>query len=354
MAEVDAVDLAKRTVSAGPLTVPFDELVIATGATHAYFGRDEWAEHAPGLKRIEDATRIRRDLLLAFERAELSQDPLERRALLTFVVIGGGPTGVELAGAIADVARNALRAEFRHFEPRSARVLLIEAGARLLPQLPADLAAYAKTSLERLGVEVHVGTRVSNCDRDGVDCDPLGRVNASTRVWAAGVMASPAARWLKAPADRSGRVQVSSRLHIPDDPHVFVIGDTASVIDENGKAAPGVAPAAKQMGRYVGALIASRMSGSAEPRPFRYRHHGDLATIGRNSAVVKLDSIKLKGFPAWIFWGLVHVYYLIGARNRFLVAASWLWSYVTGGRGVRLITRSPSQTSKSQMSRVDP
>jgi len=338
MAEVTGVDAESRRVHAGGTAIPYDFLVLATGATHSYFGRDDWARFAPGLKRIEDATAIRRDLLLAFERAELTEDEAERRRLLTFVVIGAGPTGVEMAGAVAELARHALPEDFRRIEPRSARILLIEAGPRILPSLPEDLAAYAHRTLVRMGVEVLTGTRVTECDAAGVETEPAGRIEAGTLVWAAGVRASPAGRWLGAEGDRAGRVAVGSDLSVPSRPAVFVIGDTAAAVDREGKPVAGIAPAAKQMGRYVGRLIAARVAGKAEPGPFRYRHHGDLATIGRRAAVVKLNRVHLKGFVGWLFWSIAHVYFLIGVRNRFVVAFSWLWNYLTFQRGARLIT----------------
>src|SRR5215468_12046567 len=277
MAEVRAVDLAAQFVetNAGPMS--YDYLVIATGATHSYFGHDDWAEFAPGLKRIEDATRIRRSILLAFEQAELTGNDAERQRLLTFVIVGGGATGVEMAGAIAEIARQTLAKDFRRIDPRSSRIILLEAGPRILPTLPEDLSAYAERTLMRMGVDVRTSTRVINCDRRGVDLD-RGRIDASTIIWAAGVVASPAARWLGAEHDQAGRVLVRPDLSVPNHPEIFVIGDAAAVRDEKGAMAPGVAPAAKQMGRYVGRLIAARGAGKSSPPPFRYRSAGDLAT----------------------------------------------------------------------------
>lgn len=337
MAEVTAVDTTARRVQAGSHVIPYDELVLATGATHSYFGRDEWAEVAPGLKTIEDATSIRRELLLAFERAELTEDAAERQRLLTFVIVGGGPTGVELAGAIAEVARHALPADFRRIDPRSARVVLLEAGPRILPNLPEDLSAYARGVLDGMGVEVRTATRVTNCDAHGVDVEG-GRIDASTIVWAAGVVASSAGRWIDAERDRAGRIKVGPDLTVPGFANIYAVGDTAAVVDARGRPVAGIAPAAKQMGRYVGRLIAARASGAPLPGPFRYRHHGDLATIGRKAAVVKLDHLKLRGYVGWWFWGIAHIYFLIGVRNRLSVATSWLWNYLTFHRGARLIT----------------
>jgi NADH dehydrogenase len=340
MAEVEGIDLESREVRTGGGRFAYDILVVATGATHAYFGHDDWAAAAPGLKRIEDATDIRRRLLLAFERAELSEDEAERRALTTFVVIGGGPTGVEMAGSIADVARNALPNDFRKVDPAKARVLLIEAGPRLLPVFPERLSAYAERALARMGVEVLAGVSVTGVDARGVTTT-TGRIEAGAVIWAAGVQASPAAVWLGAAHDRAGRVVVGPDLTLPGRPEVFVVGDTASVRDGD-RVVPGLAPAAKQMGQYVGEMIAVRARGAPTPGPFAYRHQGDLATVGRKAAIVKLGRMELTGFLGWLFWGLVHVYFLIGLRNRIAVAFSWLWDYVTFGRRSRLITQAPA------------
>ena len=339
MAEVEAVDLAARFVetSAGPIS--YDYLVIATGATHSYFGHDDWAKFAPGLKRIEDATRIRRSILLAFERAELASNDAERQRLLTFVIVGGGATGVEMAGAIAEIARQTLANDFRRIDPRNSRIILLEAGPRVMPTLPEDLSRYAERALSRMGVDVRTSTRVIGCDARGVDVDH-GRIDASTTIWAAGVVASPAASWLGAAHDRAGRVLVRPDLSVPDHPEVFVIGDAAAVHDDNGEPVPGVAPAAKQMGHYVGRLIAARLAGKSLP-PFRYRNLGELATIGRRAAVVKFGRLHLKGFIGWLFWSLAHIYFLIGVKNRFIVAFTWLWDYATFQRGARLITEVP-------------
>ncbi|MEW6453428.1 MAG: NAD(P)/FAD-dependent oxidoreductase [Pseudomonadota bacterium] len=342
MAEVVGVNTAERRVMlAGTDPVPYDALVIATGATHSYFGHDEWGQFAPGLKRIVDATRIRRNILLAFERAELTHDEAERKRLLTFAIVGGGATGVEMAGAIAEIARLTLLKDFRRIDPSSARIVLLEAGPRILPTLPPDLSDYAARSLTRKGVEVKTSTRVTTCDPRGVDTDQ-GRIDAGTVIWAAGVKASPAATWLGVEADRAGRVVVGPDLAVPGRPEIFVVGDTALAKNANGQAAPGVAPAAKQMGRYVGKLIAARLAGKTLP-PFRYRHPGDLATIGRRAAVVQFNRIHLTGFVGWLFWSVVHIYFLIGLRYRFLVAFMWLWDFVTFHRGARLITEVPPQ-----------
>jgi len=338
MAEVRAVDTGKRLVQIDSARIPYDYLVLATGATHSYFGHDEWAEVAPGLKRIEDATRIRRRILIAFERAELAADAAERRRLLTFAIVGGGATGVEMAGAISEVARQSLAMDFRRIDPTTARIVLIEAGPRIMPALPENLSEYVRRTLAKKGVEVMTSTRVVSCDAHGVAL-AHGRLDADTIIWAAGVVASPAARWLDAEHDRAGRVKVGADLSVPGYPDIFVIGDTAVVTDQPG--IPGTAPPAKQMGHYVGRLIAARVAGRRSPPPFLYRHMGDLATIGRHDAVVKLGRLELTGFLGWLFWSLVHIYFLIGVRDRFMVAFTWLWDYVTFQRGARLITEVP-------------
>jgi NADH dehydrogenase len=339
MTEVTGIDAAAQTVTtkAGPF--PFDFLVVATGAMHSYFGHDTWAGFAPGLKRIEDATRIRRSILSAFEQAELTDDDEQRRKLLTFVIVGGGPTGVEMAGAIAEVARQTLKRDFRRIDPRTARIMLIEAGPRLLPAFSERHSRYAHDALTAMGVEVLTATVVTGCDANGVDLQH-GRIDAGSVIWAAGVMASPAAGWLAADRDRSGRVIVGPDLSLPGHANIFVIGDTAAVNDAAGRPVPGLAGAAKQMGIYVGRLIGARLAGR-NLRPFRYKNLGVLATIGRRSAVVELGPIQLHGFIGWLFWSVVHIYFLIGLRNRFVVAVTWLWSYITFQRGARLITEVP-------------
>jgi NADH:ubiquinone reductase (H+-translocating) len=339
MAEVTGVDTAAHTVQTGSGPFRYDFLIIASGATHSYFGHDAWAAFAPGLKRIEDATHIRRSILAAFEEAELADEDAMRRRLLTFVIVGGGPTGVEMAGAIAEVARQTLARDFRRIDPRTARIVLLEAGPRLLPSFSEQHSAYAQRTLTAMGVEVKTGTAVVRCDADGVDLEH-GRIDAGAVVWAAGVVASSAAQWLAAEHDRAGRVIVRPDLSLAGHDDIFVIGDTASVVDESGRAAPGLAPAAKQMGDYVGRLIAARLAGGSLP-PFRYRNQGTLATIGRRAAIVELGPIQLRGFVGWLFWSVIHIYFLIGLRNRFVVALTWLWGYVTFQRGARLITDVP-------------
>ena len=337
LGEVTGVDRERHVVTMGDREVPYDFLVLATGATHAYFGNDGWAEHAPGLKSIDDATEIRRRLLIAFERAEMENDPEERERLLTIVIVGGGPTGVEMAGAVAELARKALAADFRTIDPRHTRVLLIEAGPRLLPTFPEDLSRYAERALRSLGVEVWLGRAITGCDAAGVTLREE-RLPAGTVIWAAGVAASPAAAWLGVEADRAGRVKVGARLTPPGSDDVFVIGDTALVLDANGEPLPGLAPVAKQEGAYVAEVIKARLAGKTHAPPFRYRERGKLATIGRRAAIIAFAGLRLKGWLAWWIWGIAHIYFLISLRNRLIVATQWLWSYVTFERGARLIT----------------
>jgi NADH dehydrogenase len=338
MARVTGIDAERKVVHLEQgRGEPFDTLVVATGARHAYFGHDDWAKVAPGLKKIEDATDIRRRILLAFERAETTEDAAERKALLTFVVIGGGATGVEMAGAIAEVAHWALADEFRIIDPTQARVILVEAGARLLPAFPESLSEHARKALEKLGVEVHLGRAVERCDEAGIVYGGE-RLAARTIVWGAGVQASPAAKWLGADKDRAGRVLVAKDLTLPGHPDIFVIGDTAAVLDDKGQPVPGIAPAAKQMGAHAARTIAARLAGSEPPGPFRYRHAGSLATIGRSAAIADFGWLKVTGWLAWWLWGIAHIYFLIDFRSRFIVAMQWFWSYLTFRRGARLIT----------------
>jgi len=339
LAEVTGIDTSLREValSTGEI-LHYDALVIATGATHAYFGHDDWEPYAPGLKTLEDATTIRRRILTAFERAEAAADPERRAALLTFVVIGAGPTGVELAGTIAELAHATLPKEFRRIDTRVTRVVLVEAGPRILPNFDADLAAYAHHELQRIGVEVRTGAPVTACTPDGV---VIGEetLRAATVIWAAGVRASRAGAWLAAPMDRAGRVEVEPDLSVPGHPEIFVIGDTASVKDQDGKPVPGIAPAAKQQGRHVAATIKRRLAGDKALRPFAYSHAGSLATVGKRVAIIDFGRVKLKGWLAWWLWGLAHIYFLIGVRNRLSVALSWLWIHARDQRSARLITQ---------------
>jgi putative oxidoreductase len=338
---VTEVDTDRQVVKLGTKELGFDYLVLATGAAHSYFGKDIWQPFAPGLKRIEDATEVRRRLLTAFEHAEGTDDAEERQSLLTFLIVGGGPTGVELAGAIAELARFGMEKEFRRFDPASARVILVQSAPRVLPTFDAKLAATAQRSLEKLGVEVLVGSRVDHIDAEGVSVSGR-RIAARTVLWAAGVMASPAAKWLKADTDSAGRTKVGADLSVPGLPNVYAIGDTALSNAWNGQAVPGLAPAAKQGGAYVAQVIRAQVAGREPPQPFRYRHMGSLATIGRKSAVADFGVVKLWGAPAWWLWGLVHVGFLVGVRNRVSTMTNWFWAYLTFSGGIRLITGGPA------------
>jgi NADH dehydrogenase len=343
-ANVNGVDPAgKRVLLEDGDSIPYDTLVLATGARHAYFGHDEWEPFAPGLKTLEDATTLRRRILVAFERAERETDPERRAALLTFVIIGAGPTGVELAGTIADLAKDTLPRDFRHIDTRKARVVLIEAGPRVLGGFPDDLSAYAQTSLERLGVEVMLGEAVTECSADGVVYGGK-KLDARTIIWAAGVRASRAAEWLGAPADSAYRLKVEPDLTVPGHPDIFAVGDTTTIAGPDGNPVPGIAPAAKQEGRYVAETIRARLDGRTLP-PFRYKHAGSLAQIGKRLAVIDFGRIKLRGALAWWIWGFAHIYFLIGLRNRLSVALSWLWIHARDQRAARLITQGSSKVT---------
>ena len=341
MAQVTAIDVAAHCVHTAELDLPYDYLVLATGATHSYFGHDDWAPFAPGLKHIADATEIRRRFLLAFERAEVVEDKAEQARLLTFVIVGGGATGVEMAGAIAEVARRTLQHDFRRIDPRTSRIVLIEAGPRLLPTFPQALSDYARRSLQAMGVEVELNRKVIGCDAHGVTLDG-GRVEAATVIWAAGVVASPAAKWLDARTRWRRTDQSECRLERPRTP-----GDFRGRRYRAGRAARQQAGAGDCGGGKANGSLRRRASlpreSAAGPRPvpFVYRHLGELATIGRKSAVVKLGIFQLTGFLGWLFWSGVHIYFLIGLRNRFVVALNWLWSYLTFQRGARLIGTAP-------------
>jgi NADH dehydrogenase len=337
MDRVSDVDFPCREVVTTARRIGFDYLIVATGARHAYFGHDAWEAFAPGLKKIDEATEIRRRILLAFERAEATENEEARRRLLTFAVIGGGPTGLEMAGAISELAKKVIIRDFRNIDPAQAQIVLIEAGPRILPSFTAHLSSYAQRQLERLGVTVITSNPVVACDENGLSLKDGLRIEAGTIIWAAGVMASAAAKWLKTRADGSGRVILDAGLHLPDHPNVFVIGDTAAVTDASGRAVPGVAPAAKQMGRHAARAIMCRLEDKISPG-FLYRDYGNLATIGRKSAVADFGRFTLTGFPAWILWSLAHVWFLIGFRNRLSVFLDWIWSYLTYQRGARLIT----------------
>jgi len=344
-ATVSGVDAqAKRVLLDDGDALPYDTLVLATGARHAYFGHDEWEPFAPGLKTLEDATTLRRRILVAFERAERETDPQRRAALLTFVIIGAGPTGVELAGTIAELAQDTLPPDFRNIDTHKTRVVLIEAGPRVLAGFPDDLSAYAQRSLESIGVEVMLGQAVTECTADSVVYGGH-TLNTKTIIWAAGVRASPAAEWLAVPADRAGRLQVQPDLTVPGHPDIFAIGDTVVIADPDGKPVPGIAPAAKQQGRHVAETIKARLRGGTSS-PFRYKHAGSLAQIGKRKAVIDFGSIKLRGTLAWWIWGIAHIYFLIGLRNRLSVAISWMWIHARDHRAARLITQGSSKVAR--------
>ncbi len=334
---VTGVDRARKHVILDGRTVAYDVLVLATGASHGYFGHDSWADHAPGLKTVDDATEIRRRLLLAFERAEMESDARERERLLTIVIVGGGPTGVEMAGAVVELARKALAADFRTIDPQQTHVLLVEAGPRLLASFPESLSRHAEQALRRLGVDVRLNQPVTDCKALGVT---LGNehVDAATVIWAARVTASPAAAWLAVAGDRAGRVLVGPGLQPLGADDIFVIGDTALAHDAAGASLPGIAPVAKQQGAYVAAAIHARLRGKGVPPAFHYRDRGLLATVGRKTAVIAFGRLRLKGWFAWWLWGIAHIYFLVSLRNRLIVMTQWLWSYVSAERGARLIT----------------
>jgi NADH dehydrogenase len=337
LGNVTGVDKVAQTVQLEDgEAIPYDSLIIATGAQHAYFGHDDWEPFAPGLKTLEDATAMRRQLLIAFEQAEREADPEKRRALLTFAIIGAGPTGVELAGAIIELARITLREDFRTIRPEDARVLLIEGGPRVLPNFRENLSDYALKALQKLGVEVSLGKRVTEVKAGLVTYGDTA-VAAGTIIWAAGVLASPAAKWLGVEADQVGRIKVEPDLTVPGSPNIFAVGDTVTVTGPNGKPVPGVGDAAKQGGKHAARVIMARLKGETPP-VFRYSHAGDIATIGRSAAVIDFGWIQLTGWIGWWAWGLAHIYFLIGLKNRLSVSLSWLWIYLTGHRSARLIT----------------
>lgn len=334
MEEVEDVDVARREVRAGSQVVGYDYLIVATGSMHAYFGHDAWAAHAPGLKTMDDALAIRRHLLSAFEAAEREDAAALRGQWLTFVIVGAGPTGVELAGTLAEIAHHTLPHEFRRAHPRRTRIHLVEAGPRVLASMPEKLSAVARRRLERMGVEVHVGTAVTDVDADGVRMGDR-RIRSRTVLWAAGVAASPLGGQLGAERDRAGRVKVAPDLSLPEHPEVFVVGDLARV-EQDGGQVPGLAPAAKQMGKHAARAIRDRVAGRGT-RAFRYRDYGNLASISRSSAVVDLHGWHLSGLAGWLFWLFAHIFFLVGFRNRFAVMGNWAWSYLTWQRGARII-----------------
>lgn len=335
MAEVTGVDVQGQHVLTAEQAVPYDSLVLATGASSNYFGHEEWKHLAPGLKSLQEALALRRQILGAFEAAENEPDPEVRQALLTFVLVGGGPTGVELAGAIAELAHRALAHDFQRIHPASARIVLVEGEPRIIPTFPARLTRKARRKLEQLGVEVRTGVHVTAISADGV---MVGSeyLKAQNVIWAAGVKASPAGSWLFADVDHAGRVKVASDLSVPGTSNIFVIGDTACVLQQ-GKPLPGLSPVAMQEGRYVAKVIADRVAGKAQPPPFHYHNKGTLATVGRAFAVVDIGPLCFTGFVAWLTWIAVHIFYLIGFRNRLLVLIQYAWAYVTFQPGARII-----------------
>ncbi|PZU25709.1 MAG: FAD-dependent oxidoreductase [Stenotrophomonas sp.] len=337
LGEVVSIDKHAKQVQLGDGSqIAYDMLLVASGATHAYFGHDEWAADAPGLKTLDDALYLRRKLLLAFERAEAEPDPAKRAAWLSFAIVGGGPTGVELAGTLAEIARHTLKNEFRHINPADAKVRLVEAGPRVLSSFPEVLSLKARRQLEKLGVEVLTGTAVSHIDGQGFQLGDT-HVPARTVVWAAGVAASPLARTLDVPLDRAGRVQVEPDLTVPVHPEIFAGGDLVALMQANGRPVPGVAPAAKQMGKYVAQVIRARLDGKPAPAPFRYNDQGNLATIGRMAAIVHVGKLQLSGLLAWWFWLAAHVFFLIGFRNRLVVLLNWAVAYWSYQRSARII-----------------
>lgn len=345
----------RRIILTTGATTHYDALILATGATHSYFGHGDWARHAPGIKTIDDALHVRRRILLALEQAETNrQENVEERSeFLTFLVIGGGPTGVEMAGAIAELTRHAAEMDFRFITRKCVRIILIEAGPRLLASFPEKLSAAAARALRDLGVEVRVGGRVTEVDEAGVVVNGE-RIRAATIVWAAGVKASPAAAWLGVESDRAGRVIVDSNLEVPGRPNVFVVGDTAAVTSAGAVPVPGIAPAAKQQGQYAARRIAAKLGEKRLPPPFRYRHYASLATIGRKNAVVDLGWLRFSGLFAWLLWSTAHIYFLVGFRNRLVVGANWLWNYITFDRGARLITGLDADTARGETAMDQP
>lgn len=353
LADVTAFDVARRRVAATSGEFPYDTLVVAAGVRHQYFGHDEWESEAPGLKTLEDAVEMRRRILLAFERAETETDLAERRALLTFVIVGAGPTGAELAGALGEIARHTLRREFRSIDPAEARILLVEGGARVLTAYPPELSAKAERSLASLGVETLLNASVTAVQGGRVTISRAGAtdtIEARTVLWAAGVAASPLAAALAAATgattDRAGRIGVGKDLTLPGHPEIYVIGDMAALADEKGRPLPGVAPVAMQQGRYVARAVAGRLAGRPIAEPFRYRDKGSMATIGRGRAIADLGFLRLSGYPAWLAWLFIHLMYLVQFGNRVLILVQWAWNYLTWNRSARLIT-GPSAASRS-------
>jgi NADH dehydrogenase len=346
LGEVNAIDKENRILHTQNLQIPYDYLIIATGATHSYFGKDNWAPFAPGLKQIEDAISVRSKLVETFELAEMSADNNERKRLLTFVIIGGGPTGVELAGAIAELSRYGMEKNYRHFDPASAEIILIQSAPRILPTFSEIISKSAQQSLEKMGVKILLNNRVEQVDEDGVMVKGQ-KIYTKSVLWAAGVTASPAAKWLNVEADPAGRVKVNQDLSIPNYPNIFVIGDTASTISWNGKLAPGIAQAAKQAGKHVARIISQIIYNEPPTKDFKYKHLGMLATIGRKSAVAEFNYIKLRGAIAWWFWVFSDIFFLVGARNRSSVILNWAWSYFTYRANNLLITQRSFEVQKT-------
>ena len=347
MDEVVGVDTRARKVFMRSRTLGYDHLVIATGSQYSYFGHDDWHHHAPGLKSVEDATAVRSNILNAFEQAEMAETDADRRRLMTFVLVGAGPTGVEMAGAIAELARRALARDFRTIDPRSARIILVEAGSRVLPAFSETLATYAHRALERMGVAVRCDTPVQEVHPGGVIAGGI-TIPSETVIWCAGVKAQPVGSWLGAETDRGGRVKVAADLSVPGAPNVFVIGDAAHALSEGGQPLPGLAAVAKQQGAFIAKLVRRRARGDERPMRFCYRDYGVLATIGRSAAVADFGWIKLRGRLAWLVWSLAHIYTLISFRNRLMVFMEWAWAYVTFGRGARLITGEPKWVKETR------
>ncbi len=343
LAEVTGIDLACGVVQMGADELAYDYLIIAAGSTDSYFGHDEWAKYAGGLKTLDDAVRMRNQILLGFEAAERAHTDDDRRRDLTFAIIGGGPTGVELAGAIAEISRHSISRDFDRIDPRQARIMLIDAGPRLLAAYPESLSKHAQSDLERLGVEIRLNALVTGVDERGLTLKSGDRIEAATRLWAAGVQASPLGRGLGVEVDRAGRVLVSPDLSIPGHPNVFVAGDLAALNGKDGKQLPGVAQVAMQQGRAAAKNIVRSVAGESTA-PFRYKDLGNMATIGRNRAVADIHGIHLHGFIAWVIWLTIHLINLIGFRNRFVVMTQWIWSYLTFYRRVRLITNPGTAT----------
>lgn len=339
MDDVKQVSLGERTVTLGKQTLPYDYLVLALGGVTSYFGHPEWEEFAPGLKSLDDALRIRREVLLAFEHAENTQDKVEHDRLMTMVVVGGGPTGVEMAGALAELANHVLEADFQHIDPRQARVVLVEGGPRVLSHLPPELSASARAQLEKMGVEVRTGSLVKSITKGRVELSD-GVIEAENIIWAAGVAATPLTKSLGVETDRAGRVKVNPDLSIPNHNEVFVIGDMALVMDDNNKPVPGVSPAAMQMGKHTAMIVADDIAlhGHAPRPPFKYWDKGTMATIGRSAAVAKINQFEFSGFLAWLAWLFIHLVFLVGFRNRVAVLLQWFYSYITYKRGARIVT----------------